>query len=98
MPQKLPPQRLTNKPQNKPEDYVKPKARKPQPKPPPKARTLDFSDSDEDQPPKPRTHLKPPPSMACGGKVKSTGLYKLHKGEMVLPKDVVNKIKSLKNK
>ena len=89
-----------------PEDqkkYKKPKALKPGEKKPEsdrhsratRSRTLESPDEDREL--GRSVHLNAP-SMACGGKVKSTGLYRLHKGEMVLPKDVVNKIKNLKVK
>jgi hypothetical protein len=39
---------------------------------------------------------KPIKSMAKGGMVKKTGMYKLHKGEMVMPAKITKKIKSMK--
>jgi hypothetical protein len=36
---------------------------------------------------------KPPPSLKEGGQVKKTGLYRLHKGEVVVPAKIVNKKK-----
>ena len=45
-----------------------------------------------------RAQEKPKPigSMAKGGMVKKTGLYKLHKGEMVMPVKITKKIKNMK--
>lgn len=37
---------------------------------------------------------KPIKSMAKGGAVKKTGLYRLHKGEFVMNKKMVDKMKS----
>lgn len=52
----------------------------------PKAMRPPAGDPSKLQPPK-----DPPPSMAKGGMVKKTGLYKLHKGKKVIPvKDVKN--------
>lgn len=36
------------------------------------------------------------PSMAKGGMVKKTGLHMLHKGEMVIPAKMTEKIKKMK--
>ena len=41
----------------------------------------------------PEVSSKPPPSMKKGGMVKKTGLYKLHKGELVVPTRNVTKVK-----
>lgn len=40
------------------------------------------------------TALRPPQSFKKGGKVKKTGVYKLHKGERVVPAKTVKKVEA----
>ena len=82
---------MTKEPKTENQGYIKPVAKKPEncppapsPSPPP--------------PPQPHRHAtrdrsRPPPSLKEGGQVKKTGLYRLHKGEVVVPAKIVNKKK-----